>query len=139
MVTNNELAPSPAQPETQLPASGRLVVNADGLIASWSPEEGFLGDQELVRAAQLAAAAHIPVTFFELPPVIASTSSWVGALAALFDARPLRTLLVEAPVEVEDWIAENRHVCSGAEYGWDGDEELPPNAVGVLALETEER
>lgn len=89
-----------------------LVVELDGVIAGWTPARGFVGDTELVEAAQEAVRGRYMVEWGNLSPQVAHTGSWVGALSALMYLRPGRTLVLDWPDAVRDWWIENTHECS---------------------------
>ena len=54
------------------PAAGRLVVDADGRLASWAPGVGFTGDADVVAAAQEAVRGSYVFAWGDLDPQAAS-------------------------------------------------------------------
>lgn len=104
--------------DTTPPKDFETIVDADGRTA-WCTEDGiFGGDPEMAQAAGRAAAAEVVVEVFG-HDIETSLDDPIGRAGALFAANPGRTVIVDAPDEVLDFLAD--YVVTepgGPEPGW---------------------
>lgn len=90
-----------------------VAVECDGMIASWSPEQGFTGAPILVAAAREAAAGGYEVEWARLPePIEAGDRGPLAALTALMYHRPDRTRITVWPEETRLWWEQNTEACT---------------------------
>jgi hypothetical protein len=91
-------------------ADGVIITYANGVITSDNPE--FV--KKVIEAGYYGFP---PIRFFEPSGRYVNPNldphDLIGITAALFSARPGRTILLEAPAEVKEWFAEERANRSG--------------------------
>lgn len=80
-----------------------VVVDCDGRLASWDGTD-FRGDAEIVDAALEAVELRQQVPVLGLAHAVAGDADPIAAAAALCAFAPGRTILVENPQAVTDWL-----------------------------------
>ena len=81
-------------------ADGEIITSANGLVSSDNPELV----RAVKRSARFGTATRINEPFGEEVEASLDPENLVGQIAALFSARPGRTRLLEAPIEVHEWL-----------------------------------
>jgi hypothetical protein len=96
-----------------------IVVDADGEIITAANGHVSSDNPELVKKVKEAGYFGFPsIRFFEPSGTDVSPSldpnDLIGITAALFSAKPGRTILLEAPAEVQEWLEEERAKLGGS-------------------------